>query len=79
MNIARKLIIGATLLLSGSALCLGQTSSPTKATSPAAASSPASNSPAANQPGFRPEATPAPYTEGSVWEITMSQNQTAHG
>lgn len=71
MNIARKLMIGATLLLSGSALCLGQGSSPTKATSPAAASSPASNSPAANTAGVSPGTNTAPYTEGSVWEITM--------
>jgi hypothetical protein len=39
MNVARK-FISATLLLSGIALCLGQTGAPMKATSPATASSP---------------------------------------
>lgn len=56
MNIPSKLMIAAAVLMSSAGLCLAQTSTPSSTSS---ATSPSSASGG------------APYTEGSVWQITM--------
>ena len=51
MNIVRKLIVGAAVLVTSGGLCFAQGSSPAAGTSSGSST--------------------APYTEGSVWQITM--------
>jgi hypothetical protein len=57
MDTARKLMVAAAILLSGSGLCLAQSSSPANASS-------STNTTATL-------GSTAPYTEGTVWQITM--------
>jgi hypothetical protein len=59
MNTVRKFIVVAAILVTGGGLCLAQSSSP--------ASTSSSTSTTATSSG----STTAPYTEGTVWQITM--------
>ena len=70
MNITCKLIAVAAVLFSATSLCFAQTSSPTRSSS---ASSPApSTSSTTTTMG-------APYTEGTVWAITMVKTKPGMG
>ena len=70
MNITRKSIAAAAVLLSATGLCFAQTSSPTRSSS---ASSPVpSTSSTTTTMG-------APYTEGTVWTITMVKTKPGMG
>jgi hypothetical protein len=68
MNIARKIIIIVAFLAAGGGICFGQSSSPS-ATSKSSSSSPSTST----------ASTAAPYTEGSVWEITMVKTKAGMG
>ena len=59
MNIVRKLIAVAAVLVTGSGLSLAQSSSPASVSSSPSTTSTSSGS------------STAPYTEGTVWQITM--------
>ena len=63
MNSLRKLITATALLLTGAGLCLAQSSSPTSSSSSTSTSSTTATTTSS--------AGGAPYTEGSVWQITM--------
>ena len=65
MNTARKLFIATVALVSASGLCSAQTSSTSPGTT--LSSSPSSGT------------TTAPYTEGSVWQITMVKTKAGMG
>jgi hypothetical protein len=71
MNITRKLVAVAALLLSGAGLCFAQTSSPTRSSSPASANSPSITTSGSTSTTSTTSATVAPYTEGTVWAVTM--------
>ena len=58
MNTARKFIFVAALLVTGSGLCFAQSSSPVNASSSTSTTTTSGGS-------------TAPYTEGTVWQITM--------
>jgi hypothetical protein len=83
MNIARNLFIAAALV-SASGLCSAQTSSPASARSPASSTSStktsSSTSPLTTTTSSTSSGTStAPYTEGSVWEITMVRTKAGMG
>jgi hypothetical protein len=59
MNIVRNFIVVAATLVTGCGLCLAQSSSPASSSSSTSTTSTSSGS------------MTAPYTEGSVWEITL--------
>ena len=58
MNTVRKFIVVAAILVTGGGLCLAQSSSPAGASSSTSTTTTSSGS------------TTAPYTEGTVWQIT---------
>jgi hypothetical protein len=58
MNTVRKFIVFAAVFVTGSGLCLAQSSNPASANSPTGTTASSGSS-------------IAPYTEGSVWQITM--------
>jgi hypothetical protein len=60
MNIVRKFIVVAATLVTGGGLCLAQSSSPA---SPSSSTSTTSSTSSGSMT--------APYTEGSVWQITL--------
>jgi len=66
MDTARKLIVAAAILLSGSGLCLAQSSSPANASSSTTTTTMFGSS-------------TAPYTEGTVWQITMVRTKPGMG
>jgi len=72
MNIIRKLIAVAAVLLSATGLCFAQ-ASPTKPSSATSASSPVTSTTSSSTATSTTSttATGAPYTEGTVWAITM--------
>ncbi len=73
MNITRKLVAVAAVLLSATGLCFAQ-SSPTRPISAASASSPVpstTSSSSSASTASTTSTTSAPYTEGTVWAITM--------
>ena len=70
MNITRKLIAVAAVLLSATGLCFAQNSSPTRPSSAASASSPGTATTSSSSTTST-TTTGAPYTEGTVWAITM--------
>jgi hypothetical protein len=59
MNTVRKFIVVAAILVTGGGLCLAQSSSPASTSSSTSTTTTSSGS------------TLAPYTEGTVWQITM--------
>ena len=73
MNITRKSIAAAVILLSATGLCFAQ-SSPTRPNAAASASAtnpPSSTSSTSPTTTTTTMSTGAPYTEGTVWAITM--------
>lgn len=58
MNTVRKFIVVVAILVTGGGLCLAQSSSPASTSSSASTTTTSSGS------------TTAPYTEGTVWQIT---------
>jgi hypothetical protein len=76
MNIARKLFIAsAATLIGASGLCSAQTSTRSPASS--TSSTTTSTSPGASSSSITSTGTTtAPYTEGSVWQITMVKTKT---
>jgi hypothetical protein len=66
MNI-RKFIVVAATLVTGSGLCLAQSSSPASTSSSTSTTTTTSGS------------MTAPYTEGSVWEITLVRSKPGMG
>jgi hypothetical protein len=59
MNTVRKFVVVAAILVTGGGLCLAQSSSPASASSSTSTTATSSGS------------MTAPYTEGTVWQITM--------
>jgi len=70
MNITRKLIAVAAILLSATSLCFAQ-ASPTRPSSAASASPPATSATSSSTTTSTTSTVSAPYTEGTVWAITM--------
>jgi hypothetical protein len=68
MNITRRIFIVLAVLVTGGGLCLGQGSSPSATSS--SSSSSTSTSAASKAP---------PYTEGSVWQITIVNTKAGMG
>ena len=66
MDTAHKLIVAAAILFSGSGLCLAQSSSPANANSSTTTTTTSGSS-------------TAPYTEGTVWQITMVRTKPGMG
>src|SRR5438045_7867268 len=73
MNITCKLIAVAAVLFSATSLCFAQTSNPTRSSS---ASSPA---PSTSSTTSTTTTMGAPYTEGTVWAITMVKTKPGMG
>jgi len=65
MNTIRKLIAATAVIVAGGGLCLAQTSSPAGSASNATATT--SSTTTTTMSG----SATSPYTEGSVWQITM--------
>jgi hypothetical protein len=59
MNTVRKFVVVAAILVTGGGLCLAQSGSPASASSSTSTTATSSGS------------MTAPYTEGTVWQITM--------
>ena len=76
MNITRKLIAVAAVLLSATGLCFAQTSSPTRSTS---ANTPATSTTSSSTTTTTTTTMSAPYTEGTVWAITMVKTKPGMG
>jgi hypothetical protein len=66
MNTARKFIAVAAILVTGSGLCFAQSSSPVNASSSTSTTTTSGGS-------------TAPYTEGTVWQITMVRTKPGMG
>jgi hypothetical protein len=67
MNIVCKFIVVAAILATGGGLCLAQSSSPSSPSSSTSTTSTSSGS------------MTAPYTEGTVWQITMVHTKPGMG
>ena len=81
MNITRKSIAAAVILLSATGLCFAQ-SSPTRPNAAASASAtnpPSSTSSTSSTTTTTTMSTGAPYTEGTVWAITMVKTKAGMG
>ena len=76
MNITRKSIAVAAVLFSATSLCFAQTSSPTRSSS---ASSPAPSTTSSSSTTSTTTTMGAPYTEGTVWAITMVKTKPGMG
>src|SRR5205807_8059742 len=82
MNITRKLIAVAAVLLSATGLCFAQTSSPTRsssASSPAPSTTSSSSTTSTTSTSSTTTSIGAPYTEGTVWAITMVKTKPGMG
>jgi hypothetical protein len=79
MNTPSKLIAAAAIFLSGGGLCFAQSSSPASTRSSASASSPASASSSSSTTNATSVTTTAPYTEATVWSISMVKTKPGMG